>query len=157
MGLRQNQISFFLKNFPYLTLLGLHCCLGFSLGLLASCGVWASHYSGFYCCRAWTLGHTASVVAVPGLQSTGSAVAAHGLSCSAARGIFPDQGSNPRLPYWQVDSLPPKLDFNSCSLITTHVTRSELENISDLCLSDFIHKMEIIVPTLLYCESQMRQ
>ena len=31
---------------------------------------------------------------------------AHGLSCSVARGIFPDQGSNWCLLNWQVDSLP---------------------------------------------------
>ena len=28
----------------------------------------------------------------------------HGLSCSAACGIFPDQGSNPCPLHWQVDS-----------------------------------------------------
>ena len=42
----------------------------------------------------------------PRLQSTGSIVAAHGLSCSAACRIFPDQGSNIYLLYWQDDSLP---------------------------------------------------
>ena len=36
------------------------------------------------------------------LQRTGSR--AHGLSCSAARGIFPDQGSNLCLLNWQADS-----------------------------------------------------
>ena len=35
-----------------------------------------------------------SVVAAFGLYSTGSTAAMHGLSCSVARGIFPDQGSN---------------------------------------------------------------
>ena len=30
---------------------------------------------------------------------------AHGLSCSAACGIFPDQGLNPCLLHWQADSL----------------------------------------------------
>ena len=30
----------------------------------------------------------------------------HGLSCPEACGIFPDQGSNPRLLHWQVDSKP---------------------------------------------------
>ena len=35
-----------------------------------------------------------SVVLVPGLQSTDSIVTVHGLSCSAACGIFPDQGSS---------------------------------------------------------------
>ena len=47
-----------------------------------------------------------SLVAEPGPQSTGSVVVAHGLSCSAARGIFPDQGSNLHLLHWQADSLP---------------------------------------------------
>ena len=31
---------------------------------------------------------------------------AHGLSCSKACGILPDQGSNPCLLHWQADSLP---------------------------------------------------
>ena len=30
----------------------------------------------------------------------------HGLSCSMAHGIFPDQGSNACLLHWQEDSLP---------------------------------------------------
>ena len=51
-------------------------------------------------------GAQASVVTAPGLQSIGSVAAAHGLSCSAARGIFPDQGSNRYLLHWQVDSSP---------------------------------------------------
>ena len=46
------------------------------------------------------------MVAVPGLQSTGSIVVWHGLSCSEACEIFPDQGSNLCLLHWQVDSLP---------------------------------------------------
>ena len=45
------------------------------------------------------------------LQSTGSRRAgsvdvAHGPSCSAACGIFPDQGSNPCPLHWQADSQP---------------------------------------------------
>ena len=36
----------------------------------------------------------------------GSIVVAHGLSCSTAGGIFLDQGSNPCLLHWQVDSQP---------------------------------------------------
>ena len=35
----------------------------------------------------------------------GSGVVARGLSCSAACGIFPDQGFNPCPLRWQVDSL----------------------------------------------------
>ena len=45
------------------------------------------------------------------LQSTssrraGSVVVAHGPSCSAACGIFPDQGANPCPLHWQADSQP---------------------------------------------------
>ena len=41
-----------------------------------------------------------------GSRSAGSAIVAHGPSCSAACGILPDQGSNPCLLYWQADSQP---------------------------------------------------
>ena len=49
-------------------------------------------------------GMWASEVAAPRLQSTGSVVVAHELSCSTACGLFPDQGQNPL--HWQEDSLP---------------------------------------------------
>ena len=48
--------------------------------------------------------HAGSVVVVCGLQSTGSVVVAHGLSGSAAHGIFPDQGWNRCPLHWQADS-----------------------------------------------------
>ena len=38
------------------------------------------------------------------LGAQASVVVAHGLSCSAACGIFLDQGSNPCLLHWQADS-----------------------------------------------------
>ena len=41
-----------------------------------------------------------------GSRCAGSVVVAHGPSCSAARGIFPDQGSNPCPLHWQADSQP---------------------------------------------------
>ena len=41
-----------------------------------------------------------------GSRRTGSVVVAHGLSCSTACGIFPDQGSNPCPLHWQADSQP---------------------------------------------------
>ena len=47
-----------------------------------------------------------SVNAAPGLYSIGSIVVAYGLSCFLACRIFPDQGLNPCLLHWQVDSLP---------------------------------------------------
>ena len=41
-----------------------------------------------------------------GSRHSGSVIVAHGPSCSAACGIFPDQGSNPCPPHWQADSQP---------------------------------------------------
>ena len=57
-------------------------CAGSPLlhGFFSSCSVWASHCSGFSCCKAWALGHVGSVVMALGLQSTGSIGVMHGLS-----------------------------------------------------------------------------
>ena len=99
--------NFFIILFFFLAVLGLHCCAGFSLiavsggyspvvvrgRLLAVACLVVGH-------RLW--GVQASVAAVQRLnsssssklQSTGSVVMAHGLSCSAACGIFPDQVLN---------------------------------------------------------------
>ena len=49
---------------------------------------------------------TASLVGSTGSRRAGSAVVAHGPSCSTACGIFPDQGSNPCPLHWQADSQP---------------------------------------------------
>ena len=39
-----------------------------AMGLLSSCGVWASQCVGFSCCRAWVLGVQALVVVANGLS-----------------------------------------------------------------------------------------
>ena len=41
-----------------------------------------------------------------GSRRAGSVIVAHGPSCSAACGIFPDQGSDPCPLHWQADSQP---------------------------------------------------
>ena len=41
-----------------------------------------------------------------GSRRAGSVIVAHGPICSAAFGIFPDQGSNPCPLHWQADSQP---------------------------------------------------
>ena len=51
-------------------------------------------------------GTQASAVAALGLQSTGSTVVAHRLSCSVACEIFLNQGPNLCLLHWQAESLP---------------------------------------------------
>ena len=63
-------------------------CVGFSLGWLLLL-------------RRMALGAWASVLVAHGLYSIGSVVVAHGLSCSAACGIFLDQGSNSCPLHWQ--------------------------------------------------------
>ena len=59
---------------------------GLSLVVGAPCG-------GFPCCGA------------PALETWASAVAAHGLRCSASCGIFENQGLNPCCLHWQVDAI----------------------------------------------------
>ena len=57
----------------------------------SSCRAWGSHRDFSYC-RAQDPGHS------------GSAVVGHKLSCSAARGILPDQRWNPWPLHWQADA-----------------------------------------------------
>ena len=77
------------------------------------CGCFGLHWVFVAACRLSlvvasrgysSLWHAGSVVVACGLKSAGFIVVAHGLSCSAACGIFPDQGSNPRPLHWQADS-----------------------------------------------------
>ena len=93
----------------FLTALGLRCCSR----ALSSCSEWGSSLvavHGLLIPMAslvtehglWVA--QASVVAAPDRWSTGAVVEAHGPSCSAACGIFLDQGSNPCPLHWQVDS-----------------------------------------------------
>ena len=62
----------FFNNFIYfgcagsLSLLRLFSSCG-EWELLSRCGVLASHFDGFSCCRAWAPGNRGSVVADPGL------------------------------------------------------------------------------------------
>ena len=98
-------------------MLGFRCYISFSLvAVSGGYSLVAVHSAcgGFSCCwrmssrarglqESWCEG---SVVAAARLQSTGSLVAAHGLSCSEACGIFPSQGLNPCLLHWQAVSLP---------------------------------------------------
>ena len=67
---------------------------------LAVCGGHSSSWcAGLSLSRPLLLRSTSS-------RRAGSAVVAHGPSCSAACGIFPDQGLNPCPLHWQADSQP---------------------------------------------------
>ena len=61
-----------------------------------------------------------------GSRRAGSVVVAHGLSCSAACGIFPDQGSNPCPPPWQADSQPLRHQGSPCVLFLNEIFVSRL-------------------------------
>ena len=56
-----------------------------------------------------------------------SIVAAHGLSCSAVCGIFPDQGSNMRFLHWQVDSYPLHHQGNTHSIFVATKKSERIE------------------------------
>ena len=110
-----NSSSFFF--FPFYNFIFIFGCASSSLlhklfsscsdlGLLSSCGVHASRCSGFSCCGTWALGCVGFSSCSSRPQSTGSVVVAHGVICPIACGIIPNQGWNPCLPRWQVDSLP---------------------------------------------------
>ena len=108
-GCNEDLKKILIKLIIFLAVLGLYCCTGFCLVAVnrgySSCGVRASHWCGFSCCRAPALGHLGFGCGLL-TQGTGSVVVVHGLSCSAACGSFPDQGPNPHHLHWQVDSLP---------------------------------------------------
>ena len=63
-------------------------------GLLLSCGAWSPRCGGFFCRGVWAPGVWASVVAVPGLWSTGSIVVAQ---AQLVRGTWNLPGSGIRL------------------------------------------------------------
>ena len=86
-------------------------------GLLSSFGPRASYCSGFSSCGAQALGAQASVLTacwLQKLQHMGSVLLVHRLWCSAACGIFPEQGLNPRPLHWQADSYPLYYQGSSC-------------------------------------------
>ena len=96
-------LSFFFFNlFIYLFIIYFWLCWVFVSvrGLspvVASGGHSSSRCAGLSLSRPLPLRSTGS-------RRAGSVVVAHGLSCSAACGIFPDQGSNPCPLHWQADS-----------------------------------------------------
>ena len=90
-------VWFFKKIYLFMAVLGLR----FFVRAFSSCGKWGPVFI--------TVRGPLSQPRL--LQSTGSrrassVIVAHGPSCSAACGIFPDQGSNPCPVHWQADSQP---------------------------------------------------
>ena len=109
-----SQVQFYADFFFFLTFLGFFkiiylfiylwlCWVFVSVPGLppgaASGGHCSSRCAGLSPSRPLLLQRTSS-------RRAGSVIVAHGPSCSAARGILPDQGPNPRPPHWQADPQP---------------------------------------------------
>ena len=90
---------FFLILFIYFWLCGVFVSVRGLPPAAASGGHSSSRRAGLSLARPLLLRSTGS-------RRAGSVVVAHGASCSAACGIFPDQGSNPCPLHWQADSQP---------------------------------------------------
>ena len=102
-------VFFFLKNylFIYFWLCWVFVSVrGLSL-VVASGGHSSSRCAGLSLSRPLSLRSTGS-------RRAGSAIVAHGPSCSAACGIFPDQGANPCPLHWQADSQPLRHQGSPC-------------------------------------------
>ena len=102
----KHKLFFFSKNFfkKFIYLFYLWLCWVFvslrGLSLVAASGGHSSSWcAGLSLSRPLLLWSTGS-------RRAGSVVVAQGSSCSAACGIFPDQGSNPCPLHWQADSQP---------------------------------------------------
>ena len=107
----------------FAVVLGLHCSAGFSLvAVSGDCAL------GVVCglliaAAALVAGHWLQGTGLQQLwhiQSTGSVDVVHGRSCPAACGIFLDQGSNPCLLHWPVDSLPLSCQESSGYIFECH-------------------------------------
>ena len=93
---------FFKKNFIYLFIF-IFGCVGSSFLCEGFLQLRRCHSS------SWCTGLSLSrplLLRSTGSRRAGSVVVAHGLSCSAACGIFPGQGLNPCPLHWQADSQP---------------------------------------------------
>ena len=91
-------LNFYLFIYLFMAVLGLRFCAR----AFSSCGKWGHSSSR---CAGLSLS-LPLLLRSTGSRHAGSVVVAHGLSCSTACGIFPDQGSNPCPRHWQADSQP---------------------------------------------------
>ena len=107
-------------------MLGLCGCTDFSLvvkrGAVLCCIVQASHGGDLSCCGDRALGHVGSVVAAPGLESTGSVVVGYKLSWLHGMWDLPSSGIEPVSPTLAggfFTTEPPGAPFHFCLLIIT--------------------------------------
>ena len=121
-----------------MAMLGLRCCVDFSLVAVHRLLIGVACLVAELGPRAPglpQLQHMGSTVIAPRLESTGSVVVVHGLSCSGICEIFPDHGWKLGLLHWRDNSLPlsPRNYFkgyNSMALntFTFSITRAHFQN-----------------------------
>ena len=92
---------FFFLNFGFIYLFMAVLGLRFCARAFSSCGKGGPFFIAVR--RSLII---AALLRSTGSRRTGSAIVAHGPSCSSACGIFPDQGPNPCPLHWQADSQP---------------------------------------------------
>ena len=125
---KSQTLTIFFFNFYLFIYLFIYGCVGSSFlcegflqlwqaGATLHRGAWASHYHGLSCLRS------------TGSRRAGSVVVAHGPNCSAACGIFPDQGSNPCPLHWQADSQPLCHHGSPFSLLIASLLLTELRSL----------------------------
>ena len=103
-------------------------------------GAWASHCSGFSCCRAQSLGSTASVAVAHGLSSCGSWALEHGLS-SCGEWVYLLYGIQ-NLPGTAIKLMAPALTGGFLSTATMEVLICIYFSLEENCLwycVDFCH------------------
>ena len=96
---KNERVIFFLNKFIYFWLCWVFVSVRGCSPVAASGGHSSSRCAALSLSRPLPLQSTGS-------RRAGSVIVAHGPSCSAACGILPDQGSNPRPLHWQADSQP---------------------------------------------------
>ena len=126
--------NFWVYLFIYLWLCGVFVSVrGLSVAG-ASGGHSASRCAGLSLSRPLLLRSTGS-------RRAGSVVVAHGPSCYAACGIFPDQGSNPFSLHWQADSQPLRFQGSPCSAsfaIISQTKKVTAPNLGPATLTDCV-------------------
>ena len=104
--------------------------------------------------RSWPL-----LLRSTGSRRAGSVVVAHGPSCSAACGIFPDQGSNRSPLHWQADSQPlrhqgsPKMTIFKKNFIGVEL----IYNVSGVQESDSVIHIHIFILFQIFFSYRLSQ
>ena len=93
--------DFFKKNYLFIYLFMAVLGLCFCARASSSCGKWGPLFIAVRGPLSRPL-----LLRSTGSRCPGSVIVAHGPNCSAACGIFPDQGSNPCPLHWWADSQP---------------------------------------------------